>query len=168
MPKIEFYLPIMIEESLEDVLLFLNRDRTEDSKYVDIQSWMRERLRDYINKAYPPFLTWKLTKRVGSNSDVELELIKFEGMEKTSLPKEHKSDKKIVLVVGNFMKKRLIDLLPWENAIQLTIARSSIKYVNVAHFVRNYLSMELVTLIGQVETLLLEEEEESLKEETTQ
>lgn len=168
MPQISLSFKKEVSDYFEDVLSELNKGKTE-GKYVDIQSFMREVLRNYVSAAWSNYLSWVETKTINNRPIENLNIVEikdFEVMEEPTV----EGETKVVLVIGKTMKTRLLDVFPFESAWQIEAVKgypiTPKKYKNIADLAKFIIMGQIMPTIQKIEiATLLDEEKLILKEE---
>ena len=157
MPIIKVSFSEELADYFEDILTELNESRTGD-KHVDISSFFRDKLRDFVVQSWKNYLTWKETGVVG-----QLDLKDVKAAE-VAAGLEHvvPGEKQFTLSVGELMVKRLQVIVPWEQGILKKLNPKTQDYANLGHRVKALLLTLIIEEAGKVDEKQMRDEDRIL------
>jgi hypothetical protein len=135
----------------------LNESKTGD-KYVDISSFFREKLRDYVVQSWKNYLTWKETGVIGQLDLKDVRAVDVPNELEHVVPGE----KPFTLCVGELMVKRLQVIVPWEQGILKKLNPKAQEYVNLGHRVKTLLLALIIEEAGKVDEKQMRDEDKIL------
>ena len=160
MPIIKISFSDELADYFEDILSELNESRTGD-KYVDISSFLREKLRDYVVQSWKNYLTWKETGVVGQMDLKDVKAVDVANGLEHVVPGE----KQLTLCVGDLMVKRLQIIVPWEQGILKKLNPRAQEYVNIGHRAKALLLGTIIEEAGKVDEKQMRDEDKILAAE---